>query len=81
VPINDPRERGKRNRIHLMGEVADPSNPPSGCYFHPRCQYAEDRCVTDEPKARQIIKETDHRAACHFSEKLDLRGVIIDDPA
>ncbi len=40
VPITNPRERGDRNRIQLTGDVADPSNPPSGCYFHPRCSYA-----------------------------------------
>ncbi|QPC85148.1 ATP-binding cassette domain-containing protein [Phototrophicus methaneseepsis] len=81
VPITDPRERGKRNRIHLRGEVADPSNPPSGCYFHPRCQYAEDRCITQEPLVRPVGSTTNpHRAACHFAEELDLRGVIIDEP-
>ncbi len=33
----------------LPGEVPDPANPPSGCRFHPRCPYAFDRCLTDEP--------------------------------
>ena len=41
VPRPDPRSRAKR--ITLLGEVANPAAPPSGCYFHPRCQFAVDR--------------------------------------
>jgi oligopeptide/dipeptide ABC transporter ATP-binding protein len=33
----------------LPGEVPDPSRPPSGCRFHPRCPYAFDRCPVEEP--------------------------------
>src|SRR3989442_1036133 len=33
----------------LPGEVPDPARPPSGCRFHPRCPYAFDRCVVEEP--------------------------------
>jgi peptide/nickel transport system ATP-binding protein len=73
VPISDPRLRNRRQRIKPQGEVADPVDPPSGCYFHPRCQYAQDRCKTEEPLLRQI--SPDHFAACHFSEDLNLLGV------
>ncbi|MCY4070044.1 MAG: ATP-binding cassette domain-containing protein [Chloroflexi bacterium] len=72
VPKPDPRLRHKGVRIRLEGEVADPSNPPSGCYFHPRCPYAEDRCLHEEPAVREI--ENDRWVACHFAEELDLRG-------
>ena len=44
VPKPDPRRRDRP--IKLPGEVASPANPPSGCYFHPRCRYAKDICVT-----------------------------------
>jgi len=74
VPIADPRLRDKSRRIHLEGEVADPSNPPSGCYFHPRCRYAQERCSQEEPPLREIVPG--HFAACHFSEELKLRGVV-----
>jgi peptide/nickel transport system ATP-binding protein len=37
IPLPDPRKREKR--VYLTGEVANPANPPSGCYFHPRCEY------------------------------------------
>lgn len=72
VPKPDPRLRNKGARIRLPGEVADPSNPPSGCYFHPRCPYAQDRCRHEEPAVREI--GADHWVACHFAEELDLRG-------
>ncbi len=72
VPKPDPRLRNKGVRIRLEGEVADPSNPPSGCYFHPRCPYVQDRCRQEEPAVREI--EDDRWVACHFAEELDLRG-------
>ena len=51
VPKPDPRARAKR--ITLQGEVANPAAPPSGCYFHPRCPFAVDRCKTETPAWRQ----------------------------
>ncbi len=71
VPKPDPRIRTEP--IVLEGEVADPSNPPSGCYFHPRCRYRIDRCKTEEPALRQI--EKDHFVSCHRAEELPLLGV------
>ena len=52
VPKPDPRMQ--KVRIVLEGEVADPANPPSGCYFHPRCPYAVDRCKTERPVFRDL---------------------------
>jgi peptide/nickel transport system ATP-binding protein len=63
-----------KERIIMEGDVADPSNPPSGCYFHPRCRYAEERCEKEEPLFREI--KPDHWSACHFAEELELRGVL-----
>ncbi len=74
VPNPDPRLRKRKQRIVLEGDVADPANPPSGCYFHPRCQYAQDRCSQEEPALRKV--RDGHFAACHFAEELDLRGVV-----
>lgn len=79
VPINNPRQRGSRNRIQLAGEVADPSNPPSGCYFHPRCAYAQEQCARQEPPLISVVGSTNHFAACHFANDLALSGVIRDD--
>jgi len=72
VPKPDPRRRTEP--IVLTGDVADPSNPPSGCYFHPRCQYRVDRCTTEEPALREIAP--DHFVSCHRAEELKLMGVL-----
>ncbi len=57
----------------LEGEVADPANPPDGCYFHPRCPFARDICRSDEPEFREVSPGQFTR--CHFAEELDLPGV------
>ncbi len=74
VPIADPRLRGRRARIRLAGEVADPAAPPPGCAFHPRCGYADARCAAEVPALRDIGQG--RLAACHHAERLDLRGIM-----
>ena len=74
VPKPDPRLRSRGNRVIPEGDVADPAHPPSGCYFHPRCSYAKERCKTEEPALREVGHE--HFVACHFAEELHLRGVL-----
>ncbi len=71
VPKTDPRI--KMDRIILPGEVANPADPPSGCYFHPRCTYAQEVCKTTPPEWREIVPG--HFAACHFAHELTLEGV------
>jgi len=66
-------ERGTRKKFYLGGEVADPANPPAGCYFHPRCQYAEEVCRTQAAPLREI--QPGHCVRCHVAEKLTLEGV------
>ena len=39
----------RRERITLEGDVPNPNNPPSGCYFHPRCKYATEQCKKEYP--------------------------------
>lgn len=51
-----------REIIRLEGDMPSPANPPEGCYFHPRCPKAEERCKKGYPD-EQIISGT-HRAAC-----------------
>jgi peptide/nickel transport system ATP-binding protein len=72
VPSPDPFV--KKKRIILQGEVPNPANPPTGCYFHPRCRYAIDKCVTDAPVFEEI--EKGHFAACHRARELTLEGVV-----
>ncbi|MEM7111426.1 MAG: oligopeptide/dipeptide ABC transporter ATP-binding protein [Chloroflexota bacterium] len=71
VPKPDPRR--KKQRILMEGDVADPSNPPAGCLFHPRCRYAVDKCSQEVPELREL--EPDHFVACHLADELELRGV------
>ena len=78
VPINNPRLRNKERRIRLEGDVADPSNPPSGCYFHPRCRYAKEVCATEAPPLN-LVDAPAHFAACHFAKELQLTGAIVSD--
>jgi peptide/nickel transport system ATP-binding protein len=79
VPITDPRQRKERVRARLKGEVADPSNPPSGCYFHPRCPYAQEQCAQYEPGLLPVRGSSSQRlAACHYADELTLNGVIHD---
>jgi oligopeptide/dipeptide ABC transporter ATP-binding protein len=65
VPVPDPDRR--RSRIVLGGDVPSPSNPPSGCRFHPRCYMAQVVCRTDDPALREV--RPGHWSACHFAEQ------------
>jgi len=77
VPKPDPRYR--KQRILLGGDIADPANPPSGCYFHPRCRFAQQICRENEPPLVDVGKDRSnpHFAACHFAEELELAGVVV----
>jgi len=78
VPNPDPLVRDRKQRIVLEGEVPDPANPPTGCYFHPRCQYSDgSRCVNETPGLRETSSL--HFVACHYAEELSLRGVEMSD--
>ena len=72
VPKPDPRQRGEP--IVLEGDVADPANPPSGCYFHPRCKYSDGtRCVQEAPALREI--QPGRTVRCHYAGEIELMGV------
>jgi peptide/nickel transport system ATP-binding protein len=72
VPVPDPRVRDDdANGGVLPGEVPSPAAPPSGCYFHPRCRFAEGRCRQEAPALREIVPG--HFARCHFAGQLTER--------
>jgi peptide/nickel transport system ATP-binding protein len=71
VPKPNPRLRS--DRIVLQGEVADPANTPTGCHFHPRCQYAQTVCREKSPVLEEIAPN--HFVSCHRARELSLRGV------
>ncbi len=64
--------KGKRRTFSLSGEVPDPANPPSGCFFHPRCKYAVEQCRVEAPEVREI--EPGRFTSCHRIEELELVG-------
>lgn len=71
VPVPDPRIIATDSI--LRGEVPSPAAPPSGCYFHPRCRFAEDRCRVEAPKLREI--SPGHFTRCHLAEQLALSNL------
>ena len=66
VPVADPKEGRKRERIMLQGDLPSPINPPSGCVFNTRCWKATDKCRTEVPQLLEIAPK--HKVACHFPE-------------
>lgn len=62
VPIADPDESEKRRRIKLEGEIPSPINPPSGCPFRTRCQYADSKCSEEFPELSN--RGNGHLVAC-----------------
>ena len=72
VPVPDPRHRTED--VELQGDVPSPANPPSGCYFHPRCPFAVDRCRTETPELQAI--SPGRLVRCHRAEELSLPGVV-----
>ena len=67
IPTPDPAAERNRQRIVLAGDPPSPINPPAGCAFHPRCQYAQGHCKGSVPplaawKSREV--------ACLRSEEI-----------
>ena len=53
----------------IKGEIPSPLNIPSGCRFHTRCPFAEEKCRSEEPEWRKLNEG--HHIACHFAEKTE----------
>lgn len=70
IPLPDPDKENRRHQIVLEGEVPSPSNPPSGCRFHPRCAYATEVCQEVDPEFRNLGRVGQaHWVACHHAEQ------------
>ena len=72
VPQADPDI--EKNHKTLIGEIPNPSNPPSGCYFHPRCAYATDECKITNPEL--TIDKSGRTFSCHNANNIKLAGLI-----
>ena len=55
IPLPNPDEERARQRIMLPGDPPSPINPPSGCTFHPRCTFAQERCITNMPALQLFL--------------------------
>ncbi|GAU76667.1 ABC transporter ATP-binding protein [Fusibacter sp. 3D3] len=72
VPIADPDI--VMERIQLQGEIPNPANPPTGCYFHTRCHYCQEKCKVEVPVLQMVSEE--HYVACHFVKELKLKSIL-----
>jgi peptide/nickel transport system ATP-binding protein len=77
VPVPDPRVPS--GGVALPGEVASPANPPSGCYFHPRCPHAVDVCRTEPPALRELAPG--HFGRCHRADEIFLTAAAVEGGA
>jgi oligopeptide/dipeptide ABC transporter ATP-binding protein len=65
VPIPNPELGRAREKVVLEGDVPSPINPPSACWFHPRCpRFREGHCDVDTPPLYSF--GDGHAAACHY---------------
>lgn len=51
-------------------DMPDPADPPTGCVFHPRCPYADQRCEIEAPELLPLQAQPEHRVACHYRDQL-----------
>jgi peptide/nickel transport system ATP-binding protein len=77
LPIADPARRGRRTK-EVRGEIPYLGHRPTGCPFHTRCRFAQDRCRLERPALRKVGQAN---VACHFAETLDLKGAYSQAPA
>jgi oligopeptide/dipeptide ABC transporter ATP-binding protein len=78
IPVPNPTLERAKTGAAIRGELPSPVNPPSGCRFRTRCQFAQERCAAEEPKLRSF--GPGHVAACHFPLQ-SAYGSDADEPA
>lgn len=67
IPVPDPKMSKESQRIILTGDVPSPLNPPSGCRFRTRCEYAMDICKDQVPPFEEIAPG--RMCACHLHKR------------
>lgn len=71
-------EGKKEMKKSLSGEVPSPINPPTGCYFHPRCSFKRDICAKQSPqleKAQSSSQGSDHRVSCFINSNFETKSI------
>lgn len=66
---------GSTRGLILKGTIPDPSNPPSGCVFHTRCNYGKQICREEIPVLESKDEASGSLVACHRYKELSLRGL------
>ncbi|MGI8824166.1 MAG: ABC transporter ATP-binding protein [Chloroflexota bacterium] len=66
IPLPDPIQERRKERIILQGDIPSPVNPPQACVFHTRCFKARPICSEVTPAFEE--KRPGHWAACHFAD-------------
>lgn len=75
IPTAD--EDASRELVVLEGDIPSPVNAPSGCKFHTRCKYAQEKCRHVVPEIREVLPG--HYVACHYPlnvEDIDLETIV-----
>jgi oligopeptide transport system ATP-binding protein len=67
IPLPDPKEERKRQRIILKGDVPSPSVERKSCPFFERCPEAMERCSREAPSLLSV--EGAHEVSCFLYEK------------
>ncbi|UGY93745.1 ABC transporter ATP-binding protein [Streptomyces gobiensis] len=69
VPVPDPAVEDSRERILLTGDLPSPANPPTGCRFHTRCPWKQEKlCATERPELKDL--GGGHKVACHYAAEI-----------
>ncbi|ADQ08072.1 oligopeptide/dipeptide ABC transporter, ATPase subunit [Caldicellulosiruptor hydrothermalis 108] len=64
VPVPNPKLAREKKMLALKSiDLPDPTKPPKGCRFHPRCPYAMEKCADYEP---ELKKRGNRYVACHL---------------
>ncbi len=56
----------KDSNIILKGDLPSPTDLPTGCKFHTRCQYCMEKCKDEEPELKTFYEQ--HRVACFLND-------------
>jgi peptide/nickel transport system ATP-binding protein len=67
-----PRLDRKKTLSIIPGNIPNLIEPPSGCRFHPRCEFAKEKCVEAPPVLEEV--EPDHFVACYEWKNITLKG-------
>ena len=67
IPVPNLSRRGQKSVI-IRGEVSNPIDPPAGCRFAPRCNYANEKCMKHDIPLREV--SPDHLVACTLMDQI-----------